>query len=183
MRKDQQRKFDPDNAQAIVLLLSDCSLSLLFYYDTNNATVQGKKRFISDLNSSFPLITSRSTLESKMSSSKSQQETLVKCPTNLSESWYNGPEEINNNWVVLDKDSTLRKEENRDSGHESETDPLIPKEIKKGVKAKEKKRYPKAKASLATATNLKHMAAGWVQKAVGSIYGNRGGYGKGFERL
>jgi hypothetical protein len=100
---------------------------------------------------------------------------MAKDNSDLSEDWYNGPEEIKDDWIVVDYEPKLHREKSHgQSGHSSKPDPSNPKETKTGVKTlnqkfKKRETYLKAKSSVATVINLKNMTAGWIQKAVKSI--------------
>jgi hypothetical protein len=96
---------------------------------------------------------------------------MAKYHQDLSESWYNGSEELENNWTVIENDPHEQSE------NESDIDPSISKQKSKGNKSDGKKeskkirRYLKAKTSTVktVATEFKNMATSWFQKAVGSM--------------
>lgn len=70
-----------------------------------------------------------------MSTGRSQhKESMAKYPSDLSESCYNGPEELENNLIVIDNELKLHDEEesHEQPGNEAETDPLISKKKKRG---------------------------------------------------
>jgi hypothetical protein len=116
-----------------------------------------------------------------MSTGRSQhKERMAKYPSDLLESCYNGPEELENNWIVIDNELKLHDEEesHEQPGNEAETDPLISKKKRgksDGKKSEKLRKYPQGQ--LNSHTNFKDMAAGWIQKAVGSMSAN------GVERL
>jgi hypothetical protein len=112
-----------------------------------------------------------------MSTGESQQERLAKRSLGLGgESWYNGPEEIKDNWIIL---SELRDEdlETEPSHEKAETVSLGPTKDEKGVQkdfktdnmnAKKRAKHYDAKPHPEVATNVKDMAISWLKKAFGN---------------
>jgi hypothetical protein len=109
-----------------------------------------------------------------MSKGRSQQEGMAKYPSDLGESWFNGPKEIQNDWVIIDQELTFVGDEDAKEGVGNEADTvLLLLKNKKGDKDEKKKseklgKNPPPKASTWTAANFKDMAASWIQKAIGS---------------
>lgn len=92
------------------------------------------------------------------------------------ESWYNGPEKIQDNWIILNelRDDDLEKEPPREK---AETVSLELIKDKKSVqkdsksdnnKAKKRAKRPDAIPEPEFATNVKDMAVSWLNKAFGS---------------
>lgn len=117
-----------------------------------------------------------------MSKDRSQQEIMAKSPTDLEESWFTGPKDISNDWVIIGEEfkSVGDEEPKEDLGNESETDPLIEEKKKKEQKSKgvsvekkvpqklRKKRPAKALPELPS-SKYKDMAVGWLRKAAQSL--------------
>lgn len=97
------------------------------------------------------------------------------------ESWYDGPPEIKDDWVILDQGLKIPgdqkpKDVKEQSDDESETDIFIAKMAKKGVqkgaktdnkKSKKLRKHPHATLyELRTAT-ITGMAISWLKKALG----------------
>jgi len=111
-----------------------------------------------------------------MSTGRSQQERMAKYPTDLGESWHDGPKEVPNGWVVINQElrSTSNEDEDpqKEEGNESDTDPLILNK-KKGKKDDTKKSEKlreyssKAKSFGSAAANITGMAVSWLRKAAG----------------
>jgi hypothetical protein len=113
----------------------------------------------------------------KMSTGESQQERIANRSLDLGgESWYNGPEEIKDNWIILGelRDEDLEKEK---SSNMSETVWPNPTKDKRGVqkdskshntKAKKRAKYLDAKSHPEIATNVTDMAISWLKKAFGN---------------
>ena len=112
-----------------------------------------------------------------MSTVDSQQERIANRSLDLGgESWYNGPEEIKDNWIILGelRDEDLEKEK---SSNMSETVSPNPTKDKRGVqkdsksrntKAKKPVKYLDAKSHPEIATNVTDMAVSWLKKAFGN---------------
>ena len=109
-----------------------------------------------------------------MSKSSSQQEGIAKYPSDLGESWFNGPKEIQNDWVIIDQELTFVGDEDAKEGVGNEADTvLLLLKNKKGNKNEKKKseklgKNPPPKASTRIAANVKDMAVSWIRKAIGS---------------
>jgi hypothetical protein len=99
---------------------------------------------------------------------------MAKYPSDLGESWFNGPKEIQNDWVIIDQELTFVGDEDAKEGvgNEGDTVFLLLKN-KKGNKDEKKKskklgKNPPPKASTWNAANVKELAASWIRKAIGS---------------
>jgi hypothetical protein len=112
-----------------------------------------------------------------MSTGESRQERMANRSLDLGgESWYNGPEESKDNWIILGelRDEDLEKEK---SGKKSETVSPNPTKDKEGVqkdskshntKAKKHAKYLDTKSHPELATNVTDMAISWLKKAFGN---------------
>jgi hypothetical protein len=108
-----------------------------------------------------------------MSKSSSQQEGMAKHPSDLGESWFNGPKEIQSDWVIIDQELTFVGDEDAKEGVGNEADTvLLLLKNKKGDKDEKKSeklgKNPPPKASTGIAANFKDMAVSWIRKAIGS---------------
>ena len=121
-----------------------------------------------------------------MSNSGSQKISMAKHHRDLGGSWFNGPEEIETNWVIVDMELKLpddKDEERKEQpANESGTEPLVPKKKRKCAKDEKKKskklrRYPGANPSDLPATSLMDMAISFFQKAIGGMGNGQPDYG------
>lgn len=112
-----------------------------------------------------------------MSTGESQQELIANRSPDLGrESWYNGPEEITDNWIILSRlrDEDLEKELSREK---AQTVSLNLMKDKKGAqkdsksdnnKAKKRAKRPDAIPEPEFSINVTDMAISWLKKAFGN---------------
>ena len=98
---------------------------------------------------------------------------MAKYPSDLGESWFNGPKEIQNDWVIIDQELTFVGDEDAKEGVGNEADTVLlllknKKSDKDEKKSEKLGKNPPLKASTRIAANVKDMAVSWIRKAIGS---------------
>jgi hypothetical protein len=92
------------------------------------------------------------------------------------ESWYNGPEEIKDNWIILTnlRDEDLEEEPSREKAETVSLDLMnekkcVQKDSKSdNKKAKKRAKHPDAIPEPEFSTNVTDMAISWLKKAFGN---------------